>query len=154
MKKIMIVIIVILIAIQFIPVERTNPPITGEINVPTNVSGILRTSCYDCHSNETKWPWYAYVAPVSFFVTDDVQEGRAHINFSEWHKYDVKKRGKKMEGILEVLEEGEMPLKSYIFVHPNAAMDEAKIKIIKEWVGNQSNMKNSDEPKLRYEDRD
>lgn len=134
MKKIVIALIVILIGIQFIPVERTNPPVTGEIIVPANISNILRTSCYDCHSNETNWPWYAYVAPVSFFVADDVKEGREHLNFSEWDKYNNKKKNKILEEIIEVIEEGEMPLTSYTFTHPNAKLDAYRIKMIKSWI--------------------
>ena len=96
LKKILIVIGVIIVAIQFIPVDRSNPPVTQEINAPPNVMTILKTSCYDCHSNETNWPWYSYVAPVSFLVASDVQNGRKRVNFSEWDKYDEKKREKKI----------------------------------------------------------
>ena len=59
-----------------------------DINAPKNVASILRTSCYDCHSNETNWPWYSYVAPVSFMVAGDVEDGRKSLNFSEWDKYE------------------------------------------------------------------
>ena len=94
MKKIIIALIVILIGIQFIPVERTNPPVTREINAPDNISSILKASCYDCHSNETDWPWYSYIAPVSFLVAGDVMDGRKNLNFSEWDKYEFEKRAK------------------------------------------------------------
>ncbi len=68
-KKILIAVGVVLIGIQFIPVDRSNPPVTREINAPPNALSILKTSCYDCHSNETNWPWYSYVAPVSFLYS-------------------------------------------------------------------------------------
>jgi hypothetical protein len=147
LKKILIAIGVILIGIQFIPVDRSNPPITQEIDAPINVLSILKTSCYDCHSNETKWTWYSYVAPVSFLVAGDVEKGRKRVNFSEWDKYDEKKKAKKMDGILEMVEEGEMPLSIYTIMHSDAKMDPDKIKILKGWV---TSSKDEDKP-LRYE---
>jgi len=134
LKKIIIGLVIIIVGLQFIPIHRTNPPISWDINAPENVSGILRTSCYDCHSNETRWPWYSYIAPVSFLVTSDVNEGRKHLNFSEWDKYDEKKREKKLDGIIEMVEEGEMPLSFYIITHKDATLDTARLNILKEWV--------------------
>ena len=134
MKKIVIALIVILVGVQFIPVDRTNPPVKSDIGAPENISKILRTSCYDCHSNETNWPWYSYVAPVSFLVADDVHEGRKHMNFSEWDKLSAKDQKEYMEDIIEVIEEGEMPLTSYTFTHHNAKLDAYRIKMIKDWI--------------------
>jgi hypothetical protein len=99
LKKIIIAVVIIIVGIQFIPVDRSNPPVTEEINAPANVLSILKTSCYDCHSNETTWPWYSYVAPVSFLVAGDVEEARKHLNFTEWDKYDESKQSKKLEHI-------------------------------------------------------
>ena len=146
MKKILIVLVVILIGIQFIPVERTNPPVSWDINPPANISEILRTSCYDCHSNETIWPWYSKIAPVSFFVAGDVNEGRKHLNFSEWDKYEADKREKILEEMVEEIEKEAMPLTSYTFTHPNAKLDDQSIKLIKEWVNPDGNSEES----LRY----
>ena len=134
MKKTLIGLVIVVAVLQFIPVKRTNPPISWDINAPENVSGILRTSCYDCHSNETRWPWYTYIAPVSFLIASDVNEGRKRLNFSEWDKYDNKKREKKLDGIIEVVEEGEMPLSIYTIIHKDAILDTEKINILKEWV--------------------
>jgi|WetSurMetagenome_2_1015567.scaffolds.fasta_scaffold194804_2 hypothetical protein len=150
LKKILIAVVVILIAIQFIPVERTNPPVTKEIDAPTNVLSILKTSCYDCHSNETAWPWYSYVAPVSFLVTADVENARKRVNFSEWDKYDEKKKAKKLEAMIEDVEEGEMPLPKYILMHKEAELDQSKIKIIKDWV----NSNREQNKPVRYEKED
>lgn len=146
MKKILIVIVVIIFGIQFIPVERTNPPVSRDINAPENISGILRTSCYDCHSNETVWPWYSKIAPVSFLVAGDVKEGREHLNFSEWDKYDADKRGKILEEIVEEIQKENMPLPIYTFTHPNAKLDDHRIKLIKDWVNSGSDLDGS----LRY----
>ena len=146
-KKILIVIGVILIGIQFIPVDRSNPPVTQEIDAPINVLSILKTSCYDCHSNETNWPWYSYVAPVSFLVSGDVEKGRKRINFSEWDKYDEKKKEKKMGVMIEAVEAGGMPLSKYLITHPDAEMDSEKIRMLKNWVTSNDNQ----EKPLRYQ---
>ena len=150
LKKILIVLTVIIIGIQFIPVERSNPPVTGKIDAPSNVLSILKTSCFDCHSNETIWPWYSYIAPVSFLVSADVNNARKRVNFSEWDKYDDEKRAKKLNAIIEDVEEGEMPLSKYTLIHPDAKMDQVKIKILKDWV-NTDNTKNN---LLRYKKED
>jgi len=146
LKKILIAVVIILVGIQFIPIERTNPPVTQDLNPPENVALILKTSCYDCHSNETVWPWYSYVAPVSFLVAGDVNNGRKHLNFSEWDKYDTKRRSKKLDGISELVEKGVMPLSKYTLIHSDAKMNQEKIKIIKEWVQSTED----DEEPVRY----
>ena len=73
-------ILVVLLAIQLVPVQRSNPPVEAEVPAPENVRTILRRACYDCHSNETVWPWYSRIAPVSFLVASDVHEARAKMN--------------------------------------------------------------------------
>lgn len=145
-KKILIAIGLILIGIQFIPVDRSNPRVTQEIDAPPGVLSILKTSCYDCHSNETSWPWYSYIAPVSFLVAGDVEKGRKRINFSEWDKYDEKKKEKKMGAMIEAVEAGGMPLPKYLITHPDAEMDSEKIRMLKNWVTSNDNQ----EKPLRY----
>ncbi|MBE0571317.1 MAG: heme-binding domain-containing protein [Ignavibacteriaceae bacterium] len=147
MKKILLALVVILIGIQFIPVERTNPPIRRDISAPDNISTILRASCYDCHSNETVWPWYSKIAPVSFLVAGDVNDGRKHLNFSEWDKYEDGKREKILEEIVEEVEKENMPLTIYTFTHPSAKLDPFRINLLKDWV----NQGSSKEKSLRYE---
>ena len=146
LKKILIALAIIVVGIQFIPVERSNPPVTGKIEAPSNVLSILKASCFDCHSNETEWPWYSYVAPVSFLVSADVEDGRKRVNFSEWDKYDDEKRAKKLDAIIEEVEEGEMPLSKYTLMHPDAKMDQVKIKVLKDWINND----NAEDNSLRY----
>lgn len=121
------------IFIQFITVDRTNPPVTGEIEAPEKVMAILRTSCYDCHSNETKWPWYSYVAPASWLIADDVQVGRGHMNFSEWSGYNTKQKNHKRKECGEEVEEGEMPLWFYIPLHPEANLSEEDTATLLSW---------------------
>src|SRR5271166_3000619 len=77
----------VFVLIQLVPMSMTNPPITQDVAAPAPVELILRRGCYDCHSNETRWPWYARVAPVSWLVIRDVNRGRKHVNFSTWDKY-------------------------------------------------------------------
>ncbi len=106
----------------------------------------MKTSCYDCHSNETVWPWYSYVAPVSFLVAGDVEDGRKRVNFSEWDKYDEKKKEKKMDAMIEAVEAGGMPLPKYLITHSDAKLDPEKIKILKDWVTSD----NGQDEALRY----
>jgi hypothetical protein len=140
LKKPLIVLTVVLIGIQFIPVERSNPPVIEEINAPSNIKAILKTSCYDCHSNETDYPWYAYVAPVSFFVGKDVNDGRRRLNFSEWDKYGKEKREKIIDNILEEINQGTMPISIYTLVHPRAKLDPLKIKTLSDWINKRGGM--------------
>lgn len=143
MKKIIIALVVILLGIQFIPVDRKNPPVTMDINAPENISSILRTSCYDCHSNETSWPLYSYIAPVSFLLAGDVKEGRKHLNFSQWDKYSSDEQIKLLEEMIEEVEKENMPLTIYTFTHPNSKLDSNRIKLLKQWVKSGSSTEKS-----------
>ena len=135
LKKILIGVAGVLIVIQFIPVDRSNPPAEGEIMESTELKTVLKKSCYDCHSNETVWPWYSYVAPVSWLVADDVHEGRRHLNFSNWQNIEVRKVSKAKQEIWEMVSEGEMPLSKYVLLHPEAKLSEKDKQIIKNWTG-------------------
>ena len=134
LRIIFIVVIILLIAIQFVPVNKTNPPVTGEIKAPENVMQILRTSCYDCHSNEVKWPWYSNIAPASWLVAYDVNEAREHMNFSEWQSYSAEDKADDIEEIWEEVQEGEMPLWYYLILHSEAELSENDKVILKDWV--------------------
>lgn len=124
---------VIFIAIQLVPVERTNPAVVADFDGPTAVKAVLETSCYDCHSHETSWPWYSRVAPMSWLVAHDVEEARDHLNFSQWGTLDAKRREKLTEEIWEEVEEGEMPLKVYLLAHPDARLSEADKATLRDW---------------------
>jgi hypothetical protein len=119
-------------AIQLVPVSRSNPPVTADLVAPDNVRAILRRSCYDCHSNESTWPWYAYVAPVSWFIAHDVNEARRHLNFSTWADRPDKLE-KLKEEIWEEVEEGEMPLPNYLRVHSDAKLSAEDRAILRAW---------------------
>ncbi|MBT4530518.1 MAG: heme-binding domain-containing protein [Phycisphaerae bacterium] len=122
-----------LVVIQFITVNRNNPEVTGEINAPEEVMAILRRSCYDCHSNETVWPWYSYVSPASWLISSDVHDGREELNFSEWKDYTEKRKRHKRKECGEEVEEGEMPLWFYLPLHPEANLSPEDIETIVSW---------------------
>jgi hypothetical protein len=139
------------ITIQFVPVERTNPPVVSEPKWDSpQTRALAERACFDCHSNETKWPWYSQVAPVSWLITDDVYEGRAALNFSEWDvnrlrqeaehnekgedeagegaqgQSDQKGKAVEPDETIEEVKEGKMPLFKYMIMHPEARLNKAE----------------------------
>ena len=124
----------LLILLQFVPVDRSNPPIKAAMSLPTGEVGeILQDACNDCHTHETTWPWYSNVAPVSIFVARHVEEGREHFNFSSWNEQDARRRDHKLEEMIEMVEDGEMPLRSYTITHPEARVTEAQRAALVAW---------------------
>lgn len=101
--------------------------------VNTEVAQLLKTSCYDCHSNETNYPWYSHIAPVSWLVARDVREGREELNFSKWQEYDLNKMLGKLEDISEEVSEEKMPMKIYTLIHPSANLDVTQRELIIAW---------------------
>ncbi len=126
--------IVILVALQFKTVDRSNPLIQSDIGTSAEIKEILRRACYDCHSNETKWPWYSYVAPMSWFVAGHVDDARGHLNYSEWPAFDLEEQEHLFEEMWEMLSEGEMPLKSYTLIHRDARLTDGERDVLLEWV--------------------
>lgn len=126
MKRILLWIVVagvaLLVLIQFIPVSRTNPPVTREIAWDSaETRSLAERACFDCHSNETKWPGYAYIAPASLLLQDHVTEGRDAMNFSEWDEYYVD-----YDEIEENVQRGQMPPQNYLWMHPEARLTDAE----------------------------
>ena len=126
----------VFLTIQLIPVSRTNPPITQDVAAPPDVEMVLRRGCYDCHSNETRWPWYAHLAPVSWLVIHDVNRGRRQVNFSTWDKYsdDPGTVIRKLKGIAKMSGNGKMPLWYYLAEHPTARLTRADRELVARWV--------------------
>jgi len=124
---------IVLIGIQFIPVNRSNPPVEEEITVSPEVKAILKRACFDCHSNETIWPGYSRVAPVSWLLAWDVGEGREELNFSTWNRYSQKKRDKIIKEIWEEVQEGEMPPWFYLPLHSDARLSESDRVVLRAW---------------------
>ena len=123
--------------IQLIPVERTNPPVTADLAAPAEIDAILRRSCYDCHSHETVWPWYAYVAPVSWWLADHVRKARSDLNFSDWPAFDFEEQEYAFREIEEQIEKGEMPLPNYLILHPEARLSDADRETLLDWARSQ-----------------
>lgn len=127
-KKIAIGCIILLVIIQFIRIDKTNPEVVIEndfivqTNPPEHIQTILKTSCYDCHSNESTYPWYTNVAPISWWVKQHINEAREELNFSEWGTFKEKRKKHKLEEGAEMIEESEMPLPSYLISHSEAKL--------------------------------
>ena len=132
-KRISLSIAVLYVVSLLIPLDRSNPPVTGEIEAPEEVLTILRKACYDCHSNQVDWPWYAWVSPISFAVTHHVEEAREHMNFSEWDKVSAEDRAVLIGECWEEVEEGEMPLFVYLPMHPEAKLTDGERETLKAW---------------------
>lgn len=126
-------VVLVFVAIQLAPVERSNPPVVADFDGPPEVKTVLKESCYDCHSHEVRWPWYSRVAPASWLVAHDVEEAREHLNFSAWGTYDAKKRAKMIEDVWEEVEDGEMPLGKYLLLHSDARLTDQDRAILKRW---------------------
>lgn len=105
-----------------------------ETNPPHEVKIILEQTCYDCHSNNTEYPWYNNIAPVSYWLADHVKDGKKHLNFSDWESYSVKKKDHKLEEVIEMVEAGEMPLNEYTWTHDEAKLTEEQRNDIITWV--------------------
>lgn len=118
---------------QLVPVQRTNPPVTATPEAPPEVEALLRSACMDCHSNETIWPWYSRVAPVSWLVARDVREGREHLNLSAWDRYDTGQRAELLEEMVEEVEEGRMPMKIYLPLHREARLSAMERALLVRW---------------------
>jgi hypothetical protein len=124
---------IVLLAIQLVPVERSNPPVEGEMPAPPEVREVLRRACYDCHSNETVWPWYSRVAPVSWLLARDVGEGRRELNYSRWSSYSPKRQAKLRKETWKEVDEGEMPPWYYLPMHPAARLGEADRVLLRDF---------------------
>jgi heme-binding protein len=132
-KAIGIIGAVFLIVAQFVRIDRSNPPVESDVPAPADVKATLRAACYDCHSNETTWPWYSHVAPVSWLLAHDVSEGRKELNLSKWQRYDAAKQQKKLKETVERLRDGDMPPWYYSIMHPTARLTENDREAIVTW---------------------
>ncbi|NOX16728.1 MAG: heme-binding domain-containing protein [Chlorobi bacterium] len=133
MKIFLYILLFAFIAIQFIHINKTNPKVRTDLKAPENVKKIIKESCYNCHSNETDWPWYSGVAPVSWFVAADVNDGRKRLNFSEWKIASRSKVKEIKKKIFDEINKGEMPPQRYIYLHPAAEITFNELQAIKRW---------------------
>lgn len=134
------IILIIFIAIQFFDVhpnktaETSENAIEKKYSVPQNVRQILKTSCYDCHSNNTVYPWYSKVQPVKWWLANHINDGKRHLNFDEFGTYPKDKKLKKLDEVAETVNADEMPLSSYTVIHTNAKLSAEQKSIIQVWV--------------------
>lgn len=140
-KRIGLGLLVVLLVIQFIrPARNTSESesaneISNHYAVPAEIHAVLKTSCYDCHSNNTKYPWYSQIQPVAWWLQSHINEGKGELNFSEFGTYEQKKAKHKFEEIEEVVREGEMPLSSYTFIHRDTKLSQEQSAAIALWAG-------------------
>jgi hypothetical protein len=134
MKKILILLLVAFIIIQFFPIDKTNPATNEGMdflkikNTPEPIAKIIRNSCYDCHSNETRYPFYSNIQPFAWLLKNHIDEGRKEMNFSTFATYEPKRQAHKLEEAAEYVEQKKMPLESYLLGHPDAKLTDEQRK--------------------------
>jgi hypothetical protein len=139
LKIFLIMALIALVAIQFIRPEKNNDGYNSVASFETEtkptakVVSILKENCYDCHSNQTQYPWYSEVAPFSLWLGDHIEHGKKHFNVSAWSDYTIKKKEHKLEELVEMVEKDEMPLCSYTIIHGN--LSEENKKLLLQWAG-------------------
>lgn len=128
-----------LLIIQVFRPARTNPESPADVSLgavtqaPAQVHALLKSACFGCHSNQTAWPWYSNVAPVSWFIADDVTRGRQHLNFSVWERYDHSEKVHQLKEVRDLVKEGDMPPWDYRLVHPEARLSDAQAATLATW---------------------
>ncbi|POY37542.1 cytochrome C [Solitalea longa] len=138
-KKILYGLLILLVVIQFIrPTKNQSNDISANdiskhYAVPTDVRESLKVACADCHSNNTVYPWYSKVQPVAWWLQHHVNEGKEHLNFSDFASYSPKKANHKLKELIESQEEGWMPLDSYLWIHKNAVLNPSQKEAIINW---------------------
>ncbi len=137
-KRAGLIAVALAVCAQLVPVARDNPPAPAAglvyASAPANVRAVFDNSCNNCHSSQTAWPWYSYVAPFSWIVAHDVHQGRKHFNFSAWNTYSPKKRQEKLEAICEQLVNGDMPDGKYLLIHRSARLTQEQQEAVCTWV--------------------
>ena len=139
-RSVLIAFLALFILIQFFRPEKNTAQgpspndISTVLSAPKSVLTKLDAACFNCHSNHTRYPWYAEVAPISWWMAGHIRAGKKHLNFSEFATYPRKRQLHKLEKIAEAIEEGWMPLKSYKIMHPESALKKDEIKEISDWL--------------------
>lgn len=138
-RKFIIAVLIILVLIQFIPrslpvnkAPSENDLIRSEV-AKGETAQILKTSCYDCHSNTVNYPWYSYIAPVSWLISHDINEGKEHLNFSEWNSMTQNRKECSLSEIKEMIEKDEMPIPLYTLIHTKAKLSKEQKELIIKW---------------------
>ncbi len=138
-KKILLLLLIVFVIAQFFGPEKNQGEISSidafvsETHPPDDVKMILNETCFDCHSNVTRYPWYNNITPVNYWLAHHVDEGKEELNFSKWSSYSIKRKDHKMEEVIEMVEAKEMPLPSYTWTHKEAKLIDTQIKAVKDW---------------------
>ena len=139
-KKIGWTLLILFLAIQLYRPEKNKSETDDlgkfllETNPPAEVAAVLESSCYDCHSNNTRYPWYSNLQPVAWWLDSHVQDGKRHLNFSEFTTRKIAVQNHKFEEIIETVEEGEMPMKGYVIMHSEADLSDEQTEALISWV--------------------
>ncbi|MEY8021324.1 heme-binding domain-containing protein [Muriicola sp. SD30] len=134
------ILLVALVGIQFVPTEHNKSDVVPKTDfmvvneVPKNIENIIKTSCYDCHSNNTDYPWYNRVQPVAWFLEGHIENGKEELNFNEWDTYSGRRKKSKLRSIISQIKEDEMPLASYTLIHRDAKLSDTEKKTVLDWV--------------------
>lgn len=138
-KKILLAIASVLVILQFFQIDKVNPKSDPSLDFMTmyppseEVANILKTACYDCHSNKTEYPWYTYTQPLGWWIADHIDHGRDELNFSEFGNYNPRRADHKLEEGVEYVENEEMPLPSYTYAHGDAKLSDDQKTLLMDW---------------------
>lgn len=138
-KKILILLLIVLVVAQFFGPEKNQGDLAtieafmNETNPPENVKVILKETCFDCHSDFTRYPWYSKITPVNYWMEDHVKHGKKHFNVSKWEGNSVKRKDHKFEELIEMVDDKDMPLNSYTWMHKEANLSDDDIKAVIDW---------------------
>lgn len=139
-RKILLALLIAVLAIQFFQIDKSNPTVDTAVDFitmtqpPQQLAPLLKDVCYDCHSNQSTYPWYTYIQPVGWWVRKHILDAREELNFSSWGTYNARRVDKKLEEMAEEVQEGEMPLPSYTWMHAKARLSDAQRAEFADWV--------------------
>jgi len=132
--------LIAVVGIQFMPTTRNQSnevyetDFTKTLIVPNNVQNLLKNSCYDCHSNNTNYPWYNLIQPVSWFLENHIKEGKKELNFNEFGAYSIRMQKSKLKSVINQIKENKMPLPTYALIHKDAKLSEADKELLIRWM--------------------
>ncbi|WP_298550993.1 heme-binding domain-containing protein [uncultured Algibacter sp.] len=138
-KKLLLLLLIVFVIAQFFRPDKNEGDLTSinafmdETNPPENVKIILKETCFDCHSDITRYPWYNNITPVNYWLASHVKDGKKHFNMSNWEGNSIKRKDHKFEELIEIVENKEMPLNSYAWTHSEAKLNDKQIKAVIDW---------------------
>ena len=139
LKIFLVLLLIVFIVAQFFGPEKNQGEVASldsfvtETHPPDDVMIVLKQACFDCHSDFTRYPWYSNITPVNYWMDGHVQHGKEELNFSKWNSYSVKRKDRKMEETIEMIENKEMPLPSYTWTHKDAILSDTQVKAVRDW---------------------